>query len=237
MRTRIFLAILLIIASVIDLSGQKAGKKITITGIVLDINNQPVPEAVIIVDGKNTNISTDIDGYYKIKVKPSAVSIGIYSLASGVTEQALDNRTEVNFILGSSSSQYSGVDENSSGEELINIGYGSVKSKDMTTNVNKISGSDKAYANYTNIYEMIKGQVPNVEVHGKSIRIQGASSFVGASTEPLLIVDGMTVNTIDDIPPQSVSSIEILKGSAAAIYGSRGANGVVLIRLKNAEGR
>lgn len=237
MRTRIFIIILLIVASAIDLSGQKAGKKITITGIVLDINNQPVPEAVIIVDGKNTNISTDIDGYYKIKVKPSAVSIAVFSLAGDITEQALNNRTEVNFILGSSSNQYSELDENSSDEELINIGYGSVKSKDMSTNVNKISGSDKAYANYTDIYEMIKGQVPNVEVHGKSIRIQGASSFVGASTEPLLIVDGMTVNTIDDIPPQSVSSIEILKGSAAAIYGSRGANGVVLIRLKNAEGR
>ena len=65
MRTRIFIIILLIVASAIDLSGQKAGKKITITGVVLDINNQPIPDAIIIVDGKNTNISTNSDGYYK----------------------------------------------------------------------------------------------------------------------------------------------------------------------------
>lgn len=237
MRARIFITILLIIAAAVDLSGQKAGKKITITGIVLDINNQPVPEAIIIVDGKNTNIRTDRDGYYKIKVKPSAVNIGIYSFAGGISEQVLNNRTEVNFILDSSSMQSSVADGNSPDEELINIGYGSVKSKDMATNVKKISGSDKANANYTDIYEMIKGQVPSVEVHGKSIRIQGSSSFVGASTEPLLIVDGMVVNTIEDIPPQSVRSIEILKGPDAAIYGSRGANGVVLVRLKSAGDR
>ena len=107
----------------------------------------------------------------------------------------------------------------------------------MASKVSKISGSDKANANYTDIYEMIKGQVPNVEVHGKSIRIQGASSFIEASTEPLLIVDGIIVNTIEGIPPQSVRSIEILKGADAAIYGSRGANGVVMVTLKSAGDR
>ncbi len=234
MRARIFLTILLIIAAAVELSGQKANKKITVTGIVVDINNQPVAEAIIIIDGKNTNIRTDRDGFFKVKVKPSTVNIGVYSFVGGISEQPLNNRTQVNFILGNSIRQSSGDNENPSGEELINIGYGSVRSKDMATNVNKISGSDKANANYTNIYEMIKGQVPNVEVHGNSIRIQGSSSFVGASTEPLLIVDGMVVDTIEDIPPQSVRSIEILKGPAASIYGSRGANGVVLVRLKSA---
>lgn len=229
--------VLLIIAFTVDLSGQKAGKKITVSGIVVDINNHPVPEAVIIIDGKNTNVRTDRDGYYKIKVKPSTVNIGIFSLARGVSEQPLNNRTQVNFMLGSSVSQSPGDNKNSPGEELINIGYGSVKSKDMASQVNKINGSDKANANYTDIYEMIKGEVPNVEVKGKSIRIRGSSSFIEASTEPLFVVDGIIAETIEDIPPQSVRSIEILKGSSAAIYGSRGANGVVMIRLKSASDR
>ncbi|HQG62329.1 MAG TPA: TonB-dependent receptor plug domain-containing protein [Bacteroidales bacterium] len=228
---------LLIIAASVDLSGQKAGKKITVSGIVVDMNNQPVPEVIIMIDGKTTNVRTDRDGYYKIKVKPSTVSIGIFPYAGRISEQALNNRTQVNFMLESLVSQSPGYNENSPGEEVINIGYGSARSKNMASKVSKISGSDKANANYTDIYEMIKGQVPNVEVHGKSIRIQGASSFIEASTEPLLIVDGIIVNTIEGIPPQSVRSIEILKGADAAIYGSRGANGVVMVTLKSAGDR
>jgi len=81
---------------------------------------------------------------------------------------------------------------------------------------------------------MIKGQIPGVDVSGSSIRIQGANSFMG-STEPLLVVDGMTVQSIEDISPREVKSIEVLKGSSAAIYGSRGANGVILITLKGAK--
>jgi len=104
----------------------------------------------------------------------------------------------------------------------------------MTDQVNKIDASDKAYASYSNIYEMIKGKIPNVVVNGRSITIQGAASFIGASTEPLFVLDGMIVDTIEDIPPQSVKSIEVLKGPSASIYGSRGANGVIMIRLKDA---
>lgn len=79
---------------------------------------------------------------------------------------------------------------------------------------------------------MLRGEVPGVQVYGKSIKIQGASSFI-ASTEPLLVVDGVAVSTIDDIQPRMVKSIEVLKGSAATIYGARGANGVILITLKS----
>ena len=80
---------------------------------------------------------------------------------------------------------------------------------------------------------MLRGEVPGVQVNGTSIRIQGASSLT-LSTEPLFVVDGVTVNSIDHILPQMVKSIQVLKGSSAAIYGSRGANGVLLINLINA---
>ena len=78
---------------------------------------------------------------------------------------------------------------------------------------------------------MIRGQVPGVRVIGKSINIQNANSFM-MGTKPLFVVDGTTVESIDNIPPQLVRSIEVLKGASASIYGSRGANGVILITLK-----
>jgi TonB-dependent SusC/RagA subfamily outer membrane receptor len=76
---------------------------------------------------------------------------------------------------------------------------------------------------------MIKGEVPGVQVNGTSITIRGTGSIM-SSTEPLFIVDGIAVNQISDISPVEVKSIEVLKGASASIYGSRGANGVILIR-------
>jgi TonB-dependent SusC/RagA subfamily outer membrane receptor len=78
---------------------------------------------------------------------------------------------------------------------------------------------------------MIKGRIPGVSVTGNTIMIQGPISFTTSST-PLFVVDGTVVSSIDNISPIEVSSIDILKGPAAAIYGSRGANGVILIKLK-----
>jgi TonB-dependent SusC/RagA subfamily outer membrane receptor len=75
---------------------------------------------------------------------------------------------------------------------------------------------------------MIRGEVPGVEVNGKTIRIRDAFSFY-LNTEPLLVIDGMNVPSLDDISPFDVKSIEVLKGAAASVYGSRGANGVILI--------
>jgi TonB-dependent SusC/RagA subfamily outer membrane receptor len=144
-------------------------------------------------------------------------------------EEPINGRERINFTFeGSVPDQMS--DKVDRGEESINIGYGSVKRKDMTGTVNKIDGTNPKYASYQNIYEMIRGEVPGVQVTGNSIRIQGASSLT-LSTEPLFVVDGAIVNSIDYIQPFMVKSINILKGSSAAIYGSRGANGVILINL------
>jgi TonB-dependent SusC/RagA subfamily outer membrane receptor len=122
--------------------------------------------------------------------------------------------------------------QNPANDETINVGYGTVKRKNLTTQVGKIDGTNKKYAAYQNIYDMIRGELPGVQVRGKSILIQGPSS-INLSTEPLLVVDGVIINSIDDISPRDVKSIEVLKGAAASIYGSRGANGVIMIYLKS----
>jgi len=81
---------------------------------------------------------------------------------------------------------------------------------------------------YQDIYDMIRGRFPGVEVSGKSIKIRGTTSL-NISTEPLFVVDGVIVSSVDDIAPETVKSIEVLKGPDATAYGIRGSNGVILI--------
>jgi len=98
----------------------------------------------------------------------------------------------------------------------------------MTTSVRKIDASLGKNATYSNIYEMLRVD-PSVQVNGNKVVIRGAGSNI--STDPLFVVDGVVIPTIDNINPQLVKSIEILKGANATIYGARGANGVVMITL------
>jgi TonB-dependent SusC/RagA subfamily outer membrane receptor len=117
------------------------------------------------------------------------------------------------------------------GEEATTVGYGEVKKKQVTNQIGKIDGTNKKYASYRSIYEMIQREVAGVKVSGNSIIIQDSKNLQG-SIPPLLIVDGVYVDSFDGIQPSTVSSIEVLKGSAAAIYGSRGYGGVVIIKTK-----
>ena len=233
MKTKILFFLLFAFVAVSFSFGQKSGKKISITGTVTDVNNSPVNEAVIMIDGKKTGKLTNSKGVYKIKVSPGAASLGVFTFSSGITEEAIDGRTSINFTLAQDNTKVVAAPVNDSGEDDINIGYGTVKRKNLTSSVNKVNARQARYASYNNIYEMLKGELPGVQVNGRSIKIQGASSLM-SSTEPLMVVDGVVVNSIDDIMPQMVRSIEVLKGSSASIYGSRGANGVILITLLNA---
>lgn len=232
MRTRIIFCLILIMISFNISSGQKAGKKVTITGHVVDGTQAYVANALVMIDGKKTETLTNAKGYYKIKVIPGNTKIGILTMSNGILEEPLDGRKTINFTFqGSVAAQPGGkVDP---GDETVDIGYGSVKKRSMTGTVSKIDGTNPKYASYRTIYDMLRGEVPGVQVSGTSIRIQGASSLM-LSTEPLFVVDGMVVNSIADIQPYTVKSIEILKGSSASIYGSRGANGVILIKLLGA---
>ncbi len=90
---------------------------------------------------------------------------------------------------------------------------------------------DSAVPVYQDIYDMIRGRVAGVEVSGKSIKIRGTNSL-NISTEPLFVVDGVMVRDIDDIAPETVKSIEVLKGPDASAYGIRGSNGVIVITRK-----
>lgn len=228
MRTKIIFLIIMAMVSLNVASGQKSGKKIKISGHVVDGTLTPVANAIVMLDGEKTDVQTDQKGIFSIKVKPGNTKVGIFTMTNGILEEPLDGRKTINF-------KFEGtvplkVVETDPLDEAVDIGYGSVKKRSMTGTVNKIDGTNPKYASYRNIYDMIRGEVAGVQVVGNSIRIQGIGSLT-LSTEPLYVVDGMVVSSIGDIQPFNVKSIEILKGSSASIYGSRGANGVILIKL------
>jgi Outer membrane receptor for ferrienterochelin and colicins len=225
-RIIILLCLFLAVSSLTGLYGQKSGKKIKITGTVLDATATPVADAIIMIDGEKTGNITDSKGFYKIKVGQENKKIGVFTSTNGIIEEEINGRANIDFTF-KGSIPYEKSDPK---EESIDIGYGKVKAKDAITQSGHIDGRRSKYAGYNTIYELIRGQVPGVQVNGTSIMIRSASS-INESNEPLFVVDGVPVSAIDNISPQEVKSIEVLKGSAASIYGSRGSNGVILINL------
>jgi len=211
--------------------GQKESKKgIIITGYVVDAYHYPVIDAIIMINNSKTTVVTDKEGFYKIKVKPDAISIGVFSFTYGILAEAINGRSRVNFNFSNSISNQNIIKNQPTEEEEINIGYTTIKRKNLTTSVGKIDGTDKRFTSYNSIYDMLQGSVPGVQVNKDNILIRGITSLY-STNEPLFIVDGTPVSSLADISPQMVESIEVLKGASCAIYGSRGANGVILVDL------
>ncbi len=229
MKNNLLYLVLIFLLPYVPSSAQKANKKIAVTGLVTDAAQRPIGGAIILIDGNKTNAVTDYNGKFKIKVRPDADSLSILTFFNGVSTVAISGRSTINFIFGGSALQNQNYQAGKS-EEEVNIGYGSVKKRDLMGPVNKVDGTESKYASYRNVYDMLRGQ-PGVQVNGTSVKIQGANSIM-LSSEPLFVVDGAVVSGVDDIQPYMVKSIEILKGSSASIYGARGANGVILITLK-----
>ncbi len=215
---------------VTNISAQKSNKKITITGTVLDADSVPIPNSIIMIDGEKTNSVTDSKGEYKIKVKPTVQRIGIFSFSNGFREEAINGRTNITIILTKVSAQK--PDEvNAQGEQGVGVGYGNVKKKNVTTQVSSIDGTNKKYASYRSIGDMIQREVSGAKVNGSTVIIQGARDFFGP-VPALIVVDGVYVDGLPEISPIQVKSIEVLKGTAAAIYGSRAYGGVIVIKTK-----
>jgi TonB-dependent SusC/RagA subfamily outer membrane receptor len=225
-RISILLCIILAVSSITGLYGQKSGKKVTITGIVVDVAATPVANAVIMVDGEKTDNITNSKGYYKIKVRQDNKKIGVFNATGGILEEDINGRKNIDFTFKVSIT-YQKTDQ---ADDQVDIGYGKVKKKDVMGSVGKIDGTKSKYAGYNSIFDLIRGEVPGVDVHGTTIIIRSITSING-NTDPLFVVDGVPVNAIDNIQPEMVKSIEVLKGSSASIYGSRGSNGVILIHL------
>jgi TonB-dependent SusC/RagA subfamily outer membrane receptor len=232
MKSTILLLSIFMITSSVSSFAQKSGKKYYITGQVLDINNKPVSGTMVLIDNKSSGVITDDKGMYKVKVKADAAIISILNLSSGLINEVINGRIVINFKLNNVIPQEETVKQENPDDEVVNIGYGYARKKDLATSVGNINGQNNKFASYQNVYEMIQGEIPGVLVVGKKITIRGIAT-INTSSDPYVLVNGveMNSNTLDVIDPRMVKSINILKGSAAAIYGSRGANGVILITL------
>ena len=117
-------------------------------------------------------------------------------------------------------------------EDDVNLGYQRVKRSESTSATSTVKLDRRTSASYSNIYEYLQGRVAGLEVNGTSIRIRGDRSILG-SNEPLILVDGMITDDISNISPNEVERIDVLKdASSTSLYGSRGANGVILITMR-----
>ena len=233
MKTKTFILVVFILTLSVSSFAQKSGKKYYITGQVLDINDKPVSGAMVLVDNKSSDVITDDKGMYKVKVKADAATISIFNISCGLMNEEINGRIVINFKLNNEISHKETVKPENTNNEVVDIGYGSVQKKYLAgSSVGNINGQNNKYASYQNIFDLIKGEIAGVQVSGKTITIRGVGTIT-ASSNPLVIVDGIeqSLNEIDTIDPRMVKSINILKGSDASIYGSKGANGVILITL------
>jgi hypothetical protein len=199
-------------------SGQKADKtssKITITGTVTGFDGNPAADAEIYIDSINTGITTNDLGKYKVKVSAGAKTVFAWSYMKGSGEAVIDGKTTVDIRLDPRK------------DTKPDFSRATTEVKDSSD-----SRKPKSQKVYTNIYQMIREEVPGVMVSGSSIVVQQPNSFFG-STQPLFLVNGVRVNNISNINPVEVKTIVLLKGSQAAVYGIEGANGVLSITLKS----
>jgi TonB-dependent SusC/RagA subfamily outer membrane receptor len=230
MKIRILFLVLLYAICFNNLTAQKNNKKITITGTVIDATNLPIVNAIIMIDNVKTNSVTDAQGTYKVKVKPTAATISIFTFGHGTFEDSIKGRTQIDFKFGGSALNQ--TDQTTSPSEAgVNTGYSSLKKNRVVTDINSIDGTNKKYVSYKDLADMIQRQISGVRIKGTSVIIQDSKDLFGA-VYALIVVDGVYMNDLPDISPVNVKSIEVLKGASAAIYGSRGYGGVILIKTK-----
>lgn len=234
MKLKIFLLLLLIFTfSSGILPAQKKSKKITVSGFVTDSNFRPVEGALILVDQQSTQVFTGENGYYRIRIRPDALVISVLTPNKETMSQLIDNQESINFPIGVISSETT-LQTKAENNKLLDLGYKKVDPEKMAVSVSNsdvIDASGDEFSIYHDIYEMIKGRVPGVDVNGQKIRVRGVTSF-NSNNDPLFVVDGIPVNSIENIMPNMVQSITLLKGTSTAFYGSRGAYGVIVITLK-----
>jgi TonB-dependent SusC/RagA subfamily outer membrane receptor len=230
MKLKILFCLLLVITCISIVEAQK-NVKITITGTVTDSDNKPIRNAIIMIDGQKTNSVTDEKGIYKVKIKKESVRIGVFTFGNGIKEEDINGRTTIDISFATATAQQQDEQTVAAGDQAVDVGYAVMKDKNVISPVSKIDGTNKKYASYSNVYDMIQREVSGVKVSGGEIIIQDSKNLWG-SIPALLIVDGVYVDSFADIQPSSVQSIEVLKGSSAAMYGSRGYGGVVILKTK-----
>ncbi|WP_338358971.1 TonB-dependent receptor [Yeosuana marina] len=201
----------------------------SVSGTVIDETGVPLPGANIIVDGTSRGTQSDFDGNYTIEVTPKETLTFSYVGMKAVSV-LVGNQTTINVTLKMDSSL----------DEVVVVGYGSRKKMDLIGSVTSVNADEMTKVATSDIGEMLRGQAAGVQISlndsgpggTSNILIRGKNTVNGGN-DPLVIVDGVPVGAINDINPNDIESLNILKdASALAIYGARASNGVILITTK-----
>lgn len=227
--------IILTTEAIKDLHAQQQAK--TVTGTVTDVSGEPIIGANIRIKGTTTGTITDIDGNFSIEAEPQSV-IEVSYIGYLTQETVINNQKSIRFLL---------KEDTKTLDEVVVIGYGVQKKADLTGSVANINTEKLNTQSNANIGQALQGKIAGVDIvsqggapgSGTRIMVRGIGTLNNAS--PLYIVDGMYMNSIDHINPNDIASIDVLKdASSAAIYGSRAANGVIIVTTKegsNTEGK
>jgi TonB-linked SusC/RagA family outer membrane protein len=207
-------------------------QQVTITGKVTDSKQEALPRVSIVVKGTMVGTVTGVDGTYSLQVPGNAEVLAYSFIGMRNVEQAINGRTTINVVL---------EDETFGLEEVVAVGYGTMRKVDISGASAQINTDDFRDLPSTDIAQSMQGRVAGLSVTSNSgapgvsskIRIRGGNSMLG-NNDPLIVLDGVAVNmSLNDINPNDIESLDILKdASSTAIYGSRGANGVIVVTTK-----
>ena len=204
-----------------------------VSGFVTDENGQPLPGASVIVKGTSNGVTTDIDGRFNLECPEDAV-LTISFVGYQTQEISVNSRSSIDVKLSLDSEQL---------DEVVVVGYGTQKSKDLTGSVSTIQSDDIKKLPMVNLQQAMQGRVAGVQVQQNSgeldgnfkILVRGVGTFSGTN-DPLYVVDGVPLvnGDLSSLNQNSIESISVLKdASATAIYGARASNGVVIITTKS----
>ena len=220
-----------LLSALLSVAALAQNQNVTVTGTVVDENDVPLVGASVMIPGTTTGEITDIDGKFSIRVR-RGTTLSVSFIGYQAQEFNALGQTDMHIKL---------VPDSQLLDEIVVVGYGAVRKSDLTGSVASVSS--EAIENYKSgsVLEALGGQIAGVQItqsdgtpgSGFSINIRGVGTLNGDNS-PLFIVDGFQVDNIDFLSSQDIESTEILKdASSAAIYGARGANGVVLITTKS----
>lgn len=222
----------LLLLAAISLQTNLFAQQGVIRGTVIDTDGVPVIGANVLVKGTTHGTVTDIDGHYMLSdVVPSSTLV--FSYIGYIDEEIVyDGQSRIDVIL---------VEDIQSLDEVVVVGYGSLNRRELSSSIVQIDRDNFQPGAVGNPMELLTGKVAGLNVNntasadpnsGSSLQIRGATS-ISASNDPLIVIDGVTGGNIRNLSPQDIESMTVLKDAAsAAIYGTRGANGVILITTK-----
>jgi len=209
------------------------GQQVTVTGTVTDrVTGEPLPGVNVVLSGTTTGISTDIDGKYSLNVPSGNVKL-IFTYIGYNTEEVNTNGSQtINVAL---------QEDNTQLDEVVVIGYGTMTRKDVTSSITTVTADKMNIGVYSDPAQLLQGKVPGLVIAQSSdpnatssITLRGASTMrKGAAMEPYYIIDGMPGMSLSLISPDDIESIDVLRdATATAIYGSKAANGVIIVTTK-----